>query len=156
MRKCLQLLFSSNAKTIRRFSFVWLLGLVTSAMHVVGVLGAEQPGKQLADQLVAAGLQGGLIVHLDCGDGRQTGQLLLDDRFLVQGLERDPADVTAAREHLRTLGLYGRVTVRHYDGRELPYAETQLTRSCQTSPTEVAGKELMRVLAPRGVALVDG
>ena len=71
----------------------------------------------------AAGVQGGLIVHLGCGDGRTTAALRVNERFIVQGLDTDPAAVQAAREHIHSLGLYGPVTANTFDGRHLPYVE---------------------------------
>ena len=47
--------------------------------------------------LTESGVKGGLIVHLDCGDGTLTGALRVNDRYLVHGLERDPQKVAVAR-----------------------------------------------------------
>jgi outer membrane protein assembly factor BamB len=120
------------------------------------VLPSRLVAEDVAQQLVASGIQGGLVVHLDCGDAGQTADMLLDDRFLVQGLSRDFQQVMAARDSLRARGLYGRVTVRQYDGRHLPYADNLVTAIVASGPTEVSHDELMRVLAPQGVAIVGG
>ncbi|NQT87111.1 class I SAM-dependent methyltransferase [bacterium] len=54
--------------------------------------------------LKATGVQGGLVVHLGCGNGNTTASLLNGDGFLVQGLDADGENVAAARRHIRSLG----------------------------------------------------
>lgn len=49
----------------------------------------------------------GLIVHVGCGDGALTSVLRLDETCLVHGIDRDPANIAKAREHIRSLDLYG-------------------------------------------------
>lgn len=48
--------------------------------------------------LEASGVQGGLIVHLGCGEGERTTALFraADDAFVVQGLDADAANVERA------------------------------------------------------------
>jgi len=104
----------------------------------------------------AAGVQGGLIVHLGCGDGRTTAALRVNERFIVQGLDTDPAAVQAAREHIHSLGLYGPVTANTFDGRHLPYVENFVNLVVAERLGAVPMAEVMRVLAPNGVALVGG
>ena len=85
----------------------------------------------LAQQILeAAGVGGGLVVHLGCGDGRLTAALAAGDRYLVHGLDADAANVEAARGHLRSLGLYGRVSVEQYSGGRFPMSTTWRTWSC--------------------------
>jgi len=118
---------------------------------------AEGPGNQsqLARQILhETGIQGGLIVHLGCGDGRLTAALRADNRYLVHGLETDPAKVDQARRQIQSLGLYGPVSVDLYDGRHLPYAENLVNLVVAERMEQVPQEELMRVLAPQGVAYV--
>ena len=56
-----------------------------------------------------ADLQGGVFVHLGCGTGEKTAKLAARDGVLVHGLDQDPGNVAAARKHLKSLGLYGKV-----------------------------------------------
>jgi len=83
--------------------------------------------------LAAAGVQGGLVVHLGCGDGTLTAALHASDSYLVHGLDADAASVAKARAHIRSLGLYGPVSVDLWAGApRLPYAEgsrSPVTRS---------------------------
>jgi len=84
------------------------------------------PGDVARDILEQAGVKGGLIVHVGCGDGRITAALRAGDSYLVHGLESDAADVEQARGHVRSLGLYGKVWVQHWTGEHLPYAENMV------------------------------
>jgi len=50
-------------------------------------LAADTPESQLAKEVLAAsGVQGGLVVHLGCGDGKLTAALGAAGAYLVQGL----------------------------------------------------------------------
>jgi len=112
---------------------------------------AEQ--MQSREILAAAGVQGGLIVHLGCGDGRLTASLHAGDSFLVQGLDTDLAAVEAARKHIQSLGLYGRVSVARWDGRGLPYIDNFVNLLVVSGQSPVDKEEILRVLCPRGVAI---
>jgi len=63
-------------------------------------------GRQI---MAAAGVKGGLIVHLGCGDGVLTAALRISDSYLVQGLDADLASVQRARIEVRDAGLAGPV-----------------------------------------------
>ncbi len=102
----------------------------------------------------AAGVRGGLVVHLGCGDGKLTASLRANDRYLVQGLEADPADVAAARAHVRSLGLYGDVSVRPWQGERLPYGDNLVNLVVASGAPHAAPEEIARVLAPHGATLV--
>ena len=129
-----------------------LLLLFTLSVFVQPLYGDDRPtaGRILSD----AGVQGGLVVHLDCGDGRLTAAIGADDRYLVHGLDADPNNVRAAREHVRSLGLYGRVSIDLHEGGRLPYADNLVNLAIVDDASPVPQAEIMRVLAPLGVALV--
>jgi outer membrane protein assembly factor BamB/SAM-dependent methyltransferase len=103
-----------------------------------------------------SGVDGGLVVHLGCGDGELTAALLKGDNFLVHGLDVDPENVKEAREHLRSLGRYGSVSVDAFDGEHLPYIGNLVNFLVAEDLRDVPMAEVMRVLAPRGVALIGG
>jgi len=107
---------------------------------------------QAARILDATGVQGGLVVHLGCGDGKLTTALRAGERFLVHGLDADPANLQKARSHLRSLDLYGPVSVREFHGKHLPYADNIVNLVVSENLGNVAMDEIFRVLAPRGVA----
>ena len=108
------------------------------------------------DLIETSGVQGGLVVHLGCGDGKKTITLMAGDRFVVQGLETDSAKVLAARTNIREAGLYGRVTAEIFDGKSLPYVENMVNLIIADADTKVSRAEIMRALAPRGVAMIGG
>jgi len=108
------------------------------------------------DILDAAGVQGGLVVHLGCGDGKLTAALRANDRYLVHGLAVEAANVAKARQHIRSLGRYGPASVDTFDGRHLPYADDLVNLFVAEDLGDVPMTEAMRVLAPNGVALVGG
>ena len=115
-------------------------------------------GAESADRIVqSTGVQGGLIVHLQCGDGILTAALGMGDNTLVQGLDTDKKNVDAARKHIQSRGLYGKVSVIHLREESLPYNNNLVNLIVGTKPAAISDQEIMRVLAPKGVAyLKDG
>jgi len=113
---------------------------------------ANDSGGQAADVLTKTGVSGGLIVHLNCGDGKLTSALGSNERYLVHGLVADAKNVAKAREQIRASGRYGRVSVAKFSGSSLPYADNlvQLIVSDDLGKIDVA--EVKRVLSPLGVA----
>jgi hypothetical protein len=84
----------------------------------------QKPQGQKAKEIVnAAAVRGGLIVHPGCGDGRFTAELRLNDCYIVQGLDTDATNVKKTREHIKSLGIYGKVTADTFDGKHLPYTD---------------------------------
>ena len=111
----------------------------------------------VAELAKSSGVTGGIVVHLGCGDGRETAKLLLDERFLVHGLDADDANVEQARENIRALKLYGKVSVAKHDGGPLPYTNDLVNLLIDSSGGKLATpEEIIRVLVPGGVALIDG
>lgn len=109
------------------------------------------------------GIKGGLIVHLGCSDGRLTAALY---RYaaeggkyrhppVVQGLETDPAKVKSARKYIRSLGIYGPVSIELWDGDRLPYADNLVNLLLVTDDHRPDVREMLRVLVPNGMALIQ-
>ena len=109
-----------------------------------------------ADILKTAGSQGGLVVHLGCAGGKLTAALRASRSYLVHGLDTDAANVAKAREHIRSLDLYGPVSAAPFDGEHLPYADNLVNLVVAEDLGKVPMEEVLRVLAPLGVALVGG
>ena len=106
--------------------------------------------------LEAAGLQGGLIVHLGCGQGQLTAALRVNESYIVHGLDIDPGDMDAARQTIQRAGLYGPVSVERWsDPSRLPYAENLVNLLVVEEPGRVPRDEMLRVLAPRGVVCLQ-
>ena len=101
-----------------------------------------------------AGVRGGLVVHIGCGDGRLTAALGRDDGYLVHGLDRDRKDVRQAREHIHSLGRYGTVSAEQFDGAHLPYVDNLVNLVVADELGSVSMEEVLRVLAPSGVAYI--
>jgi len=130
-----------------------------SAFALIGTArpsaGAEAATKTLARQILdGAGVKGGLIVHVGCGDGKLTACLCAGDRYLVHGLDADAANVGKAREHLRSLKLSGKVTVERWDGASLPYTDNLVNLLVSEDLGKIPTADVMRVLCPGGVAYV--
>ena len=102
--------------------------------------------------LEATGVKGGLIVHCGCGNGELTVALRAADSYVVHGLDADAANVEKAREHIRALGLYGKVSAERWRGDGLPYVDNLVSLLvCENLPG-LPMPEVLRVLAPGGVA----
>ena len=100
------------------------------------------------------GVKGGLIVHLGSGDGKLTAALCANDKYLVHGLDTDSEQVAETRKHICSLGLYGKVSVDTFDSRHLPYVDNLVNLIVADQLGGVTMEEVMRVLAPLGVAYV--
>jgi len=114
---------------------------------------AESPERAMACEILdASGVAGGLVVHVGCGDGKLTAALRASDRYLVHGLDADAGNIEKAREHIRKLGLCGKVSVERWTGGHLPYSDNVVNLLVLSSrPSDRAREEIMRVLAPGGV-----
>ncbi|MBM4019743.1 MAG: hypothetical protein FJ288_15715, partial [Planctomycetes bacterium] len=109
-----------------------------------------------AQILRLSGVSGGLVVHVNCGDGAMTAALRAGPGCLVQGLLADAARVDGARKTVRDAGPYGPVSVVRWDGGRLPYADNLVNLLLLDEGPAPAPEEVMRVLAPLGAALTRG
>ena len=79
-----------------------LLGTVLLLLGVLFSPTAPAAEGPAAEHILAAtGVQGGLIVHVGCGDGRLTAALRSSDSFLVHGLDTNADHVEQARVTLQ-------------------------------------------------------
>ena len=103
-----------NHATRFRFSLagfvVFLLLLSTNRLPAV------ESAREILD---ATGVEGGLIVHIGCGNGEMTAELKASDRYWVHGLATDSADVEKARATVREQENYGPVSIARLDGARL-------------------------------------
>ena len=132
-----------------RFSVVILAAMLGLADVAVGA-------DQAAAILDATGVRGGLIVHVGCGDGKLTAALRVSDSYIVHGLDTSAKNVAAARKHIRSLGVYGKVSVDRLAGVRLAYRDNlvNLVVAEKLGPGAPGMGEVMRVLCPRGVAYI--
>ena len=88
--------------------------------------------------------------------GDLTAALRASDSYIVQGLDADPAVVEKARAFIRSAGLYGPVSIEHFAGDKLPYADNLVNLVVADELGKVPMSEVMRVLCPNGVAMIGG
>ena len=75
---------------------------------------------QKAKEIIeASGIKGGIVVHLNCNDGKLTSNLYFDNKYLVHGLDTDQKDVDTARNNIKSSGKHGKVTASLFDGKKL-------------------------------------
>ncbi len=132
-------------------------GIVLLVAVGTWVAGIAQARAESAGEILAhAGVKGGLVVHVHCGDGKLTAALRVNDMYLVHGLDTDAKQVAVAREYIQSKGLYGPASVSTFDGRRLPYVGNLVNLLVTDELGDMTMEEVMRVLAPRGVALICG
>jgi len=126
--------------------------LLNALVGVCTAVSADEAAAHAKGLLASSGVRGGLVVHVGCGDGKLTAALHAGGSFLVHGLDCDAARVAAARSHIRSVGLYGPVSVdRWTTAPRLPYADNLVNLVVVGIGQEVARDELLRILAPGGV-----
>jgi outer membrane protein assembly factor BamB/SAM-dependent methyltransferase len=139
--------------SLRLATFFFALGLAAC--------GLVRPAETPADDHVAAtarkilersDVKGGLIVHLGCGDGELTAALRADERYMVRGIDANPANVETARQNIEKRGVYGPVSVECCRESTLPFADNLVNLIVVSDASRVSRDEMLRVLAPRGVA----
>jgi outer membrane protein assembly factor BamB len=125
------------------------------SMIVAGLSGQACAAQETAAKILAlSGVRGGLVVHVGCGDGSLTASLRAGDCYVVHGLDKDPGSIETARATIRKRGSYGAVSVERWRGTGLPYADNVVNLLVSQESGLVSREELLRVLAPGGVACV--
>ncbi|MBC8470894.1 MAG: PQQ-binding-like beta-propeller repeat protein [Planctomycetes bacterium] len=109
---------------------------------------------EAAEIFKVTGVQGGLVIHINCGDGKLTAALGTMDGYLINGLEKNPKAVKAATRHILSSGLCGKVTVERWLGTHLPYIDNVVNLVIAENITGVSMEEVMRVLRPGGLAYI--
>ncbi len=133
-----------------------LLLSIFSACAVLRTASAGGDGRAevLARRLVSeSGLKGGFISHVGLRNPELTAALRLNSRFTVHGLSRERSLVLKARGILLERGLLGPVQVCFWSGGVLPYPSNFVNLLVVEENAAVGKQEILRVLAPGGVAL---
>jgi outer membrane protein assembly factor BamB len=117
---------------------------------------AQTPGETANTILEMAGIQGGLIVHINCGDGTLTQALRINDRYIVHGLDLSQDNVQKSRQYIVSQGNYGPISVDRLNGDRLPYKDNMANVIVSEDLGAVSMDEVTRVLAPNGVAVIKG
>ena len=111
--------------------------------------------KPIPHLLSASGVNGGLVVCIGCDDPQLLAELGKAGPYLVQGLDTDSSKVEAARKFIQSQGVYGKVAVDVFDGRNLPYVDNLVNLLLVVdSECAISDDEMDRILAPRGVGII--
>ena len=138
---------------------VWIVTtivVVSSTAVAVRVAGSElslrSQDRQARQVLDATGVEGGLVVHIGCGDGSLTAALHVNDSYLVHGLDTDAESIEKARDYISKRGLYGKVSVEQWSEKVLPYNDGVVNLLVAEDLGDISMDEVLRVLCPGGVA----
>ena len=132
-------------------SGVWIMGALFVAVCAGGVaFVAAAPAKAV---LRESDVKGGLIVVVGCDDPAWIAGLRANDSYLVHALDIDAVKVDKAREHIQSLGVYGKVSADRFDGEHLPYADNLVNLAVVGAACRVSRQEIERVLAPGAVLI---
>ncbi len=124
-------------------------------MFAIFVICEVRSFAESADEILKEiGIAGGLIVHLGCGDGKLTLKLYVNNHCVVHGLDANSANITEARKYIEKKGLYGKISVEHWDKSYLPYVDNLVNLIISDNLEKISNDEIIRVLAPLGVAYV--
>ncbi|MFO7906317.1 MAG: PQQ-binding-like beta-propeller repeat protein, partial [Pirellulaceae bacterium] len=113
---------------------------------------SAKPSDRAREILDVTGVNGGIVVHLGCDEGRLTTALRANDAYLVRGLDADKDQILKAREYIHSQGLYGDVSVAHWESTRLPFTDNLVNLVVSEETSRISLDEIMRVLAPGGVA----
>jgi len=106
---------------------------------------------EIADTLKQARISAGVIVLVNADDASYNEAAAT--KCIVHGLETDGKRISALRKRLHANGQYGRVSVSSFNGKTLPHIDN-LVNLIAIKGQGVFRAEAMRVLAPRGIALI--
>ena len=69
--------------------------LALTTVVLLGMLSTLSMAKtrEAGQILETTGIKGGLVVHIGSGDGKLTAALCVNDRYVVHGLDDDPANI---------------------------------------------------------------
>ena len=149
---CIPVFTGTSLPLRKQGSLLFILAILgTSSLSIAKQLTPEEQAKGI---LQVSGVKGGLIVHIDCGDGRLTAALRDNDRYLVHGLDRSQSRVVQARQYIQSLGIYGAVSVEKLQGNSLPYIDNLVNLVVSENLDTISMSEVIRVLCPNGVAYI--
>jgi len=131
---------------IRGIILVVSFGLMVTQLHAATTA---------SDILKDSGVRGGLVVMVGCEDSELLIGLGKQKGYLVHGLDTQSDRIERATAVLQAEGLCGRVSVARFDGRSLPYVDNLVNLVVmRDARCKMRDKEIMRVLAPGGIALI--
>lgn len=141
---------------MHRILIAMVVLVVLFGLHAVAIGAGE--GKNLAPEIVrATGIRSGLCVHVGADDGHLAVEVAQSGKFLVHAWVAESAALAKVRNTIQLKGSGSQVFAEQGSLERLPYAD-HLVNLVVVDDLAVAIKqgltltEVMRVLAPRGVA----
>ena len=115
----------------------------------------------LTEPLITDSLPRGLVVvaGVPAAEAQAVSEKLHShDRYLIQCLARDGSESAALHSAISTHALAGKIHVKTLTGKHLPFSDNMVNGLIlgETSPALFNAAEITRVLAPNGVAVVQG
>ena len=110
----------------------------------------------VAVQAAAVDVDGGLVVCIGADALESVSNDWEKPGCVFQCLETSKSKVSSLRERIMPAGCHGKVSVARFDGKKLPYISNLANLLIMGSGFNVPSSELKRVLAPYGVAVVNG
>ena len=110
----------------------------------------------VAQILNETGIKGGIIVHIGCDDPGRLAELGAGTACVVHGLDTDAVKVAKARAFLSARRVHGPVSASVYNGKKLPYIDNLVNLVIADELGPLTREEVLRVLAPLGVAWIGG
>ena len=119
---------------------------------LVALIACPVHAGEIADAVAGGRITGGIIVLVNGSDAayEEAGAT----KCMVHGLETDGKRIAALRKRLLGSGRYGRISVSGFHGKILPHIDN-LVNLVAIEGGDVPEAEAMRVLAPRGIALIQ-
>jgi outer membrane protein assembly factor BamB len=133
----------------------WMAVVGGILMLAAPCMRCQAQDRTAAETLESAGATGGLAVVVGEPDADLLAAIAGGGAFLVHGLAADDSEVAASRAELEKRGLYGPVSVGRQAGGRLPFIDN-VVNLLLVRGVAVEQAEVNRVLAPRGVAIIDG
>ncbi|MEF8985373.1 MAG: hypothetical protein V5A51_12340, partial [Bacteroidales bacterium] len=137
-------------KPLRILIFIVLVALVVGGMY--WYYSHYRFTREAQQILQETEVEGGLIVHLGFENSKVTAAFHAGDRYLVHGITPDKSKAKKAREYMYEQGIYGNVSVEHRNKETLPYTDNLVNLIVAEDTGNISMDEMMRVLAPEGVA----
>ena len=100
------------------------------------------------------GVSGGVAVVVGDFDAKTLVSLRGEGRFTVQGLTRDQKRIDSIRAELKIHGLYGKIAVDVWDGKNLPFVDNFANLIVADKSVGLSSTEALRALCPLGVYCV--
>jgi len=144
-----------NASTVSRpdaseVSVMKRIAILLSWLFLCGLVVVPVVAQEMSGLLEESGFSGGVVVHLGCGEGSDTVDLGRNGRWIVRGLDRDPDQVTLARERIAGAGLSGRVSAAAWQGGGLPFVDNGVNVIILDEKAGLAPEACLQALCPGG------